>query len=105
MLLLAFVATWLAGRVSLGHWPRPSLDDPKGIGGLVDIPYHLTAFLLIAGLPAFGAGVFGLLFRAYHDEAQRRNLLLVSAGSVACMILAVVVLRWDPLGVVAWYAD
>lgn len=105
VLLLAFLATWLAGRVSLGHWPRPSLDDPKFIGAWVDVPYTITGFLLVAGLPAFTGAVLWLLYRAYCDETQRKSLLLASAFSIVCMVATILVLRWDPLGVVAWYMD
>ena len=91
--------------MSLGYWPRPLLDDPKYIGTWVDVPYNVTAFLLVVGLPAFVVGVLGLLYRANRDETRRRNLLLVSALSVVCILVTILVLRWDPLGVVAWYMD
>jgi hypothetical protein len=105
MLLLAFYATWLAGRVSLGHWSRPSLDDPKFIGAWVDVPYTITGLLLVVGLPAFGIAVLALLYVAYCDEARRKRLFLVSAISIVCMVATILVLRWDALGVVAWYMD
>jgi hypothetical protein len=105
MLLLAFYATWLAGRVSLGHWPRPSLDDPKFIGAWVDVPYTITGLLLVVGLPAFAIAFLALLYVAYCDEARRKRLLLVSAISIVCMVATILVLRWDALGVVAWYMD
>lgn len=105
VLLLAFFGTWLAARASLGHWPRASLDDPKSIGAWVDIPYTITGLLLILGLPAFTIAVLALLYRAYCDEALRKRLLIVSALSIVCMVATILVLRWDPLGVVAWYMD
>jgi hypothetical protein len=89
----------------LGHWPRPSLDDPKFIRAWVDVPYAITGFLLVVGLPAFTVAVFGLLYRAYSDETRRRTLLFVSALSIVCMVATILILRWDPLGVVAWYMD
>lgn len=105
VLPLAFLATWLAGRLSLGYWPRPSLDDPKYIGAWIDVPYNITAFLLVVGFPAFVVGVLSLVYRAYRDETRRRNLLLVSALSVICMGATIFILRWDPLGVFTWYMD
>lgn len=105
VLPLAFLVTWLAGRFSLGYWPRPSLDDPKYIGAWVDVPYNITAFLLAVGLPAFVVGVFSLIYRAYRDETRRKSLLVVSALSVICMVTTIVILRWDPLGIVTWYMD
>jgi hypothetical protein len=105
VLLLAFFATWLAGRISLGHWPRPSLDDPKFIGAWVDVPYTITGLLLVVGLPAFAIGVLGLLYRDYCDATRRKSLLVVSGVSMVCMVATILVLRWDPLGIVAWYMD
>jgi hypothetical protein len=32
--ILSLYATWFAGRVALGHWPRPSQDDPKDIADI-----------------------------------------------------------------------
>ena len=104
-LLLAFLATWLAGRISLGHWPRPSLDDPKFIGPLVDVPYTITMLLLLVGLPVFTVAVLVLLHRAYCDETWRKSFLLSSILSIVCMVATVCILRWDPLGVVEWYMD
>jgi len=104
-LLLALYATFLAGRVSLGHWPRASLDDPKFIGAWVPVPYTITWILLFVGLPAFAVVVLGILYRAYCDATRRKGLLLVSALSIVCMFAAILVLRWDPLGVVEWYMD
>jgi len=75
------------------------------IGAWVDVPYTITGLLLVVGLPAFAVSVLGLLYRAHCDETRRKSLLLVSASSVVCMIATIVVLRWDPLGVVAWYMD
>jgi len=105
VLPLAFFATWLAGRLSLGYWPRPSLDDPKNLGAWVSVTYYTTTFVLVVGLPAFALALLGLVYRAYRDETRRASLLLLSALSVMCMVAAILVLRWDSLGVVAWYAD
>ena len=104
-LSLAFLCTWLAGRLMLGHWPRPSLDDPKSIGSLVDIPYFITGVLLMFGLPAFAVAVPALIWRASQDEARRTSLLLVSGISLVAMVTVIAFVRWDPLKIVAWYMD
>src|SRR5204862_8268518 len=79
---LAFLCTWLAGRLMLGHWPRPSLDDPKSIGFLVDIPYTITGVLLMFGLPVFAVAVLALIWRASRDETRRNGLLVVPGVSL-----------------------
>jgi len=105
VLPLAFFNTWLAGRVSLGYWPRPSLDDPKYIGPWVSVLHSVTAFLMVVGLPAFVVGVLVLSYQAYRDATHRWSLLRVSGLSVACLVAAILVLRWEPLGIVEWYFD
>jgi hypothetical protein len=104
-LLAAFYATWVAGRMTLGYWPRPSIDDPKLIGFSVDIPYFIASFLLVIGLPAFIAGVAFLLYRAACDASCRTRLIIFSAFSIGYMSCAIFMIRWDPLGVVNWFMD
>jgi hypothetical protein len=57
------------------------------------------------GLPAFAVALLGLLYCAHRDQTRRKHLLFVSVFSTVCMIATIFVLRWDPLGVVAWYMD
>jgi hypothetical protein len=67
ILVASFYATWLAGRISLGYWPRPSLDDPKGIIGFWMWTYDVTAFLSLVGLPVVGVLAAMSLFRPLRD--------------------------------------
>jgi hypothetical protein len=101
-MLGAFYVTWLAAWVTLGHMPRPSLDDPKGIGLLVDIPYWIVGLMLM-GCPAAGVSGVVLQLAASGLPWSRRFLL---ALLLVCLWMAVIaVLRWDPLSVVVWYFD
>jgi hypothetical protein len=43
-------ATWLAAWCVLGHQPRVSLDDPKYISPIVDVPFALT-WAFVFGTP------------------------------------------------------
>lgn len=103
-LLLALAITWIAGRISLGYWPRPSLDDPKQIGTLVDIPYTITHLLIIWGLPAFSIGMLWMLCDALRDKS-RRTSLFPSAIAALFMITAIVIIQLDPLGIASWFMD
>ena len=104
-LVAGFFATWFAGRVSLGHWPRPSLDDPKQIGGWLDVPYTITGVLLIFGFPAFIVALAALVYRAYRAAPERARLLGTAVVSVLFMVAASLYLGWDPLRIGDWFMD
>ena len=55
--LASLYATWFTAWLVLGHRPRSSLDDPKFISPLVEVPYIAT-FLCLVGSPY----VLGLSF-------------------------------------------
>ena len=104
-LVAGFFVTWFAGRASLGHWPRPSLDDPGQIGGWFDVPHAITGMLLVPGFPAFVLAVAALVYRACRDSPERARLLTTAAVSVLFMIAAFLYLRWDPLRIGDWFMD
>jgi len=103
-LVLMHYATWTVGRLVLGHWPRPSLDDPADIPGLW-LPYFATlAFSMLlpaaAVLPIGRAGV-GALKR----EPTARRWTLGAIASFVLLVASVLFLRWDPNQVAVWLAD
>ena len=53
VLLASLYTTRLAAWYALGHLPRPSLDDPKSIGSIVDVPHTATWLLIALSTPAF----------------------------------------------------
>lgn len=104
VLLLALATTWIAGRISLGYWPRPSLDDPGQIGILVDIPHTITCLLIILGLPAFSIGILWMLCEALREKSRKANLS-TSALAALFMITAILIIQLDPLGIASWFMD
>lgn len=107
VLLASFYATWIAGRLTLGHWPRPSLDDPKSIGGLVGVPYGLTVVLLSLGLFVFAFLVIATICEAMMSEDRdlRKRALTVSLKAVIFMVAVIGLSLLDPFGVSAWFMD
>lgn len=91
------VSRWVTGLLSL--------DDPKLISPWVDIPYGITELLLLLGLPLFFTAVLGLVCVAWQNQPQRRQLLVTAIVSIAALTASFALLRWDPLRIVAWYAD
>ncbi len=109
LLLASLYATWLTAWCALGHRPRPSLDDPKFISSVVDVPHFLTWLLLTGFLPAL------LICLALVLAECARSLPLGKdrAARVAALIgvptllwaSAFVVLRQDPGQVLYWFFD
>jgi hypothetical protein len=102
ILVAAFYATWLVAWLFLGHMPRPSLDDPKSISILVDVPYTLTGLLLVA-FPA--AAIAGGVMQLSIPQSSWIRRLLGCSFYVAIWISAISFLRWDPLQVGTWFMD
>ncbi len=106
LLVTSFYATWLAGRITLGYWPRPSLDDPKQISGFWMWTYDVTAMLSLVGLPLVGVLAAMSLFRPLRDGSPEwRSRLVEAVVGTALILLAVGFMRWDPHHVVEWFFD
>jgi hypothetical protein len=106
MLVASFYATWLGGRISLGHWPRSGLDDPKYIKGFWMWTYDATAILLLVGLPIVGVAAAMSLFRPLRGGSTEWKARLVEAvAGIVLVLLAFGFMRWDPHNVVEWYFD
>jgi hypothetical protein len=106
LLVLSFYATWLAGRFHLGHWPRPSLDDPKDIEGFWMWTYGFTGLVLTIGLPVAvvlaGASV---LRPALNKSPEWKVRLAEAILGIVLLALAFAFIRLDPHRVVEWYMD
>lgn len=103
----SFYVTWVVAWVSLGRIPRPSLDDPKSIGGFVDVAYVITGLLAI-GLP--GLVPLGLAASFYcpvrkHDDRRLTQAAALAIIYIILCAVALVILRADPLRVVYWWID
>ena len=82
--------------------PRPSLDDPKSISVLVDVPYILTGLIFVAFPAAAIAGALMLLSIPQHSWVRR---LFGCSLYVVIWVAAISFLRWDPLQVGTWFMD
>jgi hypothetical protein len=106
LVVLSFYGTWLAGRLALGYWPRPNLDDPKDIeDGLMWLS-NVTAVLVVIGIPVFWfAAVAIALICLFRKPAGWEHRLGELAVALVLFIGLVVFMRWDPQSVVRWYFD
>tara|TARA_R110002126_G_scaffold4409_24_gene23268 strand:- start:649 stop:1026 length:378 start_codon:yes stop_codon:yes gene_type:complete len=98
-LYLTYVVAWGA----LGHAPILSLDDPKGLGVLVDVPYVLTIVLMMGAPAAMLLGVVVLPIALQRRTKPWR----VGYGLILALlwVAAIVFLRWDPWDVGTWFLD
>ena len=107
--LLSLYATWATAWYCLGHLPRSSLDDPKFISPMVDVPYDATSALLAGALPALV--VHALLvaidfLRMMHDERDDLKRFMVRGVlPLLSWPIAYFGLMADPGGVFGWFCD
>lgn len=106
LLVLSFYATWLAGRISLGYWPRSSLDDPKYIKGFWMWTYDWTAIVMRVGLPVVAVlAAISILRPVVKKLPEWKMRLMEVAIGIVLLAAAVAFMRWDPQNVVEWYFD
>jgi len=104
LLPLTFYLAWAAGRFELGHWPVPSLDDPKYIGGLVDVTYWIVSATLF-GFPVCVISIGFLLLWSFSRVPERKSYAFYSLAGLVLLLVMVAFMRWDPHRVVEWYFD
>jgi hypothetical protein len=106
LVLASFYSTWVAGRLRLEHWPRPSFDDPKDIGGIFVWFYGFTYILLFIGIPLFLLFLLGqfLIYSTSKPDGWKNRLieLMAAAGLFVGLLLFA---KWDPQSVIRWFFD
>jgi hypothetical protein len=101
IMVLYLYATWATAWVVLGHCPRPSLDDPKYISPIVEVPYVMFAVSLIVGWLI--CVCTGLVLASIC--CARRSTIGPLAAVICAWLAGYLALKWDPLGVLYWYLD
>ncbi|MCW8138941.1 MAG: hypothetical protein KIT58_08565 [Planctomycetota bacterium] len=93
---------WLAS-VHLGHWPRPSFDDPKGLPWPLPWLQILVLLALCAWPSALVLGLGGVSVRL-----SRRRWIGAASGLLALLLahwLVFELAAWDPAGTLDWLMD
>ena len=106
-LVSSFYLTWLIAWVQLGHRPRPMLDDPKSVGGILDIAYYVPGVLLLLMPILVPVGLAASFFCPINARPGQRHAWR-AAFSVLYVVLcaiALLTLRSDPVRVVEWWFD
>ena len=107
--LLVFVliyATWCVAGAHLGHPPRPNIDDPKSIPGLVASLYAASRAALlgfVVYVPLFPIVLIGYVLFGRPGPRMERSLVLLIIY-IGMLSLTWAVVRDSPT-VLNWYFD
>ena len=106
-LLGSFYSTWLIAWIQLGHLPRPMLDDPKSIGGVMEIAYFVSGILVMTMPVLTPIGLIASFFCPISTRRTARYALKAALAVlyVALCALVLLTLRTDPGRVVEWWFD
>ncbi len=99
----ALYGLWFGAWWHLGHPPRPSMDDPKGVASTAWL--NLTSVLLLGLLPGSLAMVVVQVARVLRDHRQPWRALGRAAVGCAVWAGAFVLLAADPGDVLLWFFD
>jgi hypothetical protein len=96
--------TWLMAWCVLGHRPRPSLDDPKFLGPIAQVPAAMF-YLSIQSWPIvwkISAGAYVILT---IDWLRRQSMFIPLLIPPCAWLVAFLILMWDSQRVLYWYMD
>jgi hypothetical protein len=105
---LLIVGLWLAAWRQLGHPPRPSIDEPQGLGPVLGGGQVITKVILIlfiSTLPVVAATLAAGMNHPrtrYEGRWPRRSTAIVA--TVLGIALGVFYVR-DPLNIIAWLRE
>ena len=97
LILASLYATWFTAWAVLGHSPRMSLDDPKFISPIVDVPLT-TTYPLMLGL-AFAMVLCLVLVMAFVGQSVDRDRARLGKAAIQLLIP---VLLWLSPWIVSW---
>ena len=101
-----FYLSWFAAWLVLGHKPRPMLDDPKSIGGLMDIAYliSIVALLTVPVLTPIGF-VASFICPLNIFGTPRTRCAILAAAYIGICVVILLTIKADPGSIVEWWLD
>lgn len=104
LVLALLYGEWILATWSLGHVPRPYLDDPKDIAGS-NWMHIVTALAIVGAMPAallaFVLNVVEIGINRPTVTRGASRIIVVIVSWVALFAL----FRWDPGAVLYWWFD
>jgi hypothetical protein len=102
--VLMVYLTWVVAAITLGHQPRPYLDDPKFIGGWVDLVRVATFLLFLAWPAAMLLNAAGMLMAAVMPRRRSFGFVfLLLCASLCSWALSLSMVRFSK--VIIWFFD
>jgi hypothetical protein len=109
---LFMIATWFAAWAQLGHRPKPSIDDPKSIHGLVDLCYGGAMFWIVALpgcvllAPFLSVALLRPINRGRHPiQTIARRFFLPAAASALSFVAMIHVPDMFAKELAVWFLD
>jgi hypothetical protein len=109
LILFSFYAFWAFGWLSLGHSPRPTLDDPLRlltVNSHLEGPVYLLFTLVLASplslLACMLLPVVSIELGANGGRSRAREFAPLWALPVVWLSV-IAVLLWDPCGTLEWF--
>lgn len=85
--------------IKLGHFPIPSLDDPKSVGPLYF--HYLTWILFFAAFYSVGLWLILLPNMIKSKLLEIKNVVIMCSG----IVIAFIQLKFDPFLIIYWLLD
>ena len=104
LLCFALYCEWFVAWHTLGHAPRPSLDDPKDIVETW-LLHRATEVLLMGFLPAAAAAFVLAVADSITRRRGTRRLVQRIAMILLLWGLVIALVRWDSGQVLSWWFD
>ncbi len=101
---------FVVARISLGHWPRPSLDDPSHINWFVSFLGWIWVVLMVLTIPLgpivllMLLGVGGIRSLGHDRRGHRPKMRWLVLGMLV-WCLGFMLVRMDPFEVGTWLMD
>src|SRR6185369_3979595 len=73
LMIVAVYCSWAVAYVQLGRRPRPSMDDPKSIGGFATDVYSFSVWVIGILAVIWAVSLLLKLGRTASPEAKGRN--------------------------------
>jgi hypothetical protein len=103
---LCFYTSWIVAWICLGHVPRPMLDDPKNIGGVMDLAYSVSVFAFFSApilTPVCFVSCFFSPIRFIRNGLMQRLFLSFVYLALCAAVFATI--RFDPGRILEWWFD